>query len=252
MKNFKCPQCAGELVYLEEQPFVICDFCGSKAVLPDMPPIVRKVVVQLGDDRFVTVRGEEIKVSCYVGDKDLDEQADLLDEMFRLISIGQFEEAKKLVYVVDRKINIYNSGFIALQRIGMLMIKFNYSSENDILKRTRPINDENLAYIMKGSSLFGDKVMAYNDRVKYLNKKAMLEKAEKSATGFFGNTTSDDYNRYKNGVDSYAEEFSKTHDVSDVYFCKDAEQLDSKKYPEDYNDFMLPNDDFFNFYSFFQ
>lgn len=252
MQDFKCPQCSGELSYLEGQPFVICDYCGSKAVLPNMPTIVRKIVVELGDHREITVRGETIKVSPYVGDQDLDEQAELLDEMFRLISIGEFEEAKKLVYIVDRKINIYNSGFIALQRVGMTMIKFKFKTEEDILKRTRPINDENLAYIIKGASLFADKIAAYNQRVITQNKKQMLEKVNQEASKYFGNKSSDDFGRYQNSVAIYAEDFSKTHDVTDVYFSKDDEQMSSRKEPEDYKDFMIPNEEVFDFFSMFE
>lgn len=351
MKDFKCPQCGGELSCLENQPFTICDYCGSKAILPDMPQVIRNVIVQLSDERFILVRGEKVKISPYVGDNDIEDQAELLEEMYRLISIGEFDEAKKLVYVVDRMINIYNSAFIALQRVGMIMIKFNLKTEEELLKRTRPINDENLAYIIKGSSIFADKIVAYNERLEFRNKKEMIEKVNASAKeyfyekandnsqirklkkeiaevkaeieeckqkqaeqeyektetevvlekkGFFGglfnkkakieeeskdeweevqedygkrikmlqedieelleeideiindDTKDYSYDHYKNSVESDAKEFSKTHDVKDVYFDTDDERMSSRKDREDYKDFNVPNEEVFDFYSMFE
>lgn len=336
MNDFKCPQCAGELRYLENQPFIICDYCGSKAILPDTPQVVRNVIVSLSDERFITVRGEEVKISPYVGDTNIEEQAELLEEMYRLISLGEFNEAKKLVYVVDRKINVYNSAFIALQRVGMIMIKFELKSEDELLNRTRPINDENLAYIIKGASIFADKIVAYNERLEYRNKKEMLDKVNASAEKYFNKNTVDSsqinklkktidknddeivickqkqleienivvkkgifggmfnkkpkevkcefdyakkikilefdnkklfedikeiknikhddysYEHYKNSVLSYAEEYAKTHDVCDVYFDTHNEQMSSKKEREDYDDFNIPNEDVFDFYSMFE
>lgn len=339
MKDFKCPQCAGELNYLENQPFVICDYCGSKAVLPDMPQVSYNITVSLSDEKFITIRGEQVKISPYVGDTDIQEQAELLEEMYRLISIGQFDEAKKLVYVVDRKINVYNSAFIALQRVGMIMIKFGFKTEQEILNRTRPMNDENLAYIIKGACVLADKIVAYNERLEFRNKKEMLEKVNASAKEYFCKKSSNNskinairekiaknqaeiekyereiieqenetqaksglfdnlfgkkdtkkikddcekvdykiktlqkhinklleeinqienndnqdysYNHYKNAVESYAEEFSKTHDVKDVYFDKNSEQMASRKEREDYKDFNVPNKEVFDFYSIFE
>lgn len=250
MKDFKCPQCAGELSYLENQPFVICDYCGSKAVLPDMPKLIKKVVIKLGDEKFIKVLDENVKISPYVGDSDLDEQVELIEEMYRLISSHQYNDAKKCVYVLDRKINIYNSAFIAYLRVAMILIKFEYTSIENILERKRPINDENMAYLIKGSCILGDKVLTYNDRIIYQNKCAMIDKVNAQAKVYFKNN--DDYNRFKNGLESSAHEYSKTHYIDDVFFDHVYEEMSSKIAREDYVDFMISNDEVFDFYSIFE
>lgn len=259
--SYKCSNCGSDLTYLNDDIHLFCEFCRSKVINSDVLNREKRVIIDVGDYKYFKICDEDVKVLAIVVDNDLDHQAKLLNDMFALIKKKEFEEAKKIVYILDRKLNCYNTSFNSLLRVGMILIKFELSDVDEIKSRTRPMNDENLAYLIKGSSIMGDKIVAYNQRIITNNKKMMLENVEKEANIYFKVTeenkelmakTNDDYRRYLKMVKVYINDFAKTHDVCDVYFSKRDEQASSNLEREDYNDYMVLNDDVFDYYSMFE